>query len=414
MPLHSHFVSSFCAAASAVLCCLPITSFAQSSTSNLPAASDHSDRLYASPDLGRGKPSLNSDRNRLELPVSIAGFSTVALRDSQEWHHGSQQYQLVFDGQIYWFRGDRERDIFAAAPQQYAPVLGGDCVVTYVHTGERRLGRLEYGLIHSRRIYFFADSNQRELFRADPEQFSSSDLANRGKCLVSQLTQKRYVTGLPETAAVVNGLRYHFAGTHERNQFAANMSRFGVKRELAQARGDRTQQTLVPRPLNTSIDGQASEGSRSKLAIPLPKKDTEGSEDHHYVMEGYCPVSILDQGIWVRGNYRNLVKHEGRKYLLAGEKEKGLFLEAPERYTPALGGDCIVSQTDDRRVAPGGVYNSLVVEGRLYLFAGAEQKQTFLADPSRYIEQVDTTKKEIAENEAPSRDQPSEDPDSEK
>ena len=120
--------------------------------------------------------------------------------------------------------------------------------------------------------------------------------------------------------------------------------------------------------------------------MPLPKRAEDVADDHHYVMEGYCPVAIQEQGIWVRGNYRNLVKHEGRKYLVAGENEKQMFLAEPERYAPALGGDCIVSLSDDGKLVPGSVYHSLIVEGKLYLFAGSEQERAFKADPTDYFE----------------------------
>ncbi|MCH8855255.1 MAG: hypothetical protein IIA03_03190, partial [Proteobacteria bacterium] len=79
---------------------------------------------------------------------------------------------------------------------------------------------------------------------------ANGDLAHAGKCLVSQVDQGRDVTGLPETVAVVNGLRYHFAGAYQRGLFAANMAHYGVRRELLHAKGDRPVHSLTPKVTN--------------------------------------------------------------------------------------------------------------------------------------------------------------------
>ncbi len=396
--------SPSCAAVLAVVCCAPLPALAQG-VSSTPPRSDQSGRLFASPDLGRNKPFLISDVRDVELPVASGGFSTVALRDNQQWLPGVQKFQLVFDGQIYWFAGERDRDIFAAAPQQYAPVLGGDCVVTFVNTGERAMGKLEYGLTHARRIYFFAGPTEREQFRNDPDRYTDGDLTHEGRCLVSQIDQSRDVIGLPETVAVVNGLRYHFAGAYQRGLFASNMAHYGVRRELLHAKGDRPVHTLTPQVAKASPQRHREKVTKKKRATPLPKKSEEEADDHFYVMEGYCPVSIQEQGVWVRGNYQNLVKHDGRKYLVAGEEEKKMFLEDPEHYTPALGGDCIVTLTDSGKLVAGGVYNSLIVEGKLYLFAGPEEKLAFSADPTRYVKPT-ISAEELPADETPEESEP--------
>jgi YHS domain-containing protein len=167
------------------------------------------------------------------------------------------------------------------------------------------------------------------------------------------------------------------------------------------AKGDQPVHSLTPNLTNARSKDQQELAKQQKGVKPLPKKAEEEADDHHYVMEGYCPVSIQEQGIWVRGSYQNLVKYEGRKYLLAGEKEKQLFLEDTQRYVPALGGDCIVSLTDDGKLVPGSVYHTLIFEGKLYLFAGSDQEQAFHAEPTNYVEPAAETEEAPQESEAP-------------
>ncbi len=352
------------------------------------------DRLYAEPKLSGANPFLLSEFQNVQLPVAMGGFSVVALRDQQQWIPGQQQLQLIFDGQIYWFAGPRDRDIFAAAPHEYAPALGGDCVVTYVDTGQRTPGKLEFGLTHARRLYFFAGESERERFRRHPAYYATGDLANEGHCLVSQIDERKIVVGLPETVAIVGGLRYHFAGAHERRLFASDPSHYGVQRMLLTAPDQ--EKALSADPQAKSAQVHSGNQGMEKAASPRPKEDLEEPDEQHYAMEGYCPVSIQLQGIWVRGSYQNHVDHEGRRYLLAGDKEKKLFLEDPERYAPMLGGDCIVSKADEGKQTPGSVYHTLIYEGKLYLFAGPEQVRAFKADPTRYVEPLVTPQEDAA------------------
>lgn len=384
-----------------VCCSVATTGWGQIESRSSTPQGNATDRLYAAPDLGVSSPFLPANQQQVELPVALSGFSTVALRDQQKWIPGNPQFQLVFDGQIYFFSSERDRAIFTAAPQNYAPVLGGDCVVTYVSTGKRTMGKLEYGLIHARRLYFFAGPSELQQFREDSGRYANGDLANEGKCLVSHFEEGRDVTGMPETVALVNGLRYLFAGAYERNLFAANMARYGVERELLHPKSDQSVNPLRTDATSARSKVRRGASQQHQGAEPLPKASEKEEDDHQYVMEGYCPVSIQEQGVWVRGSYQNMVNHEGRKYLLAGEKEKKLFLENPERFAPALGGDCVVTLTDEGKLVAGSVYHPLIYEGKLYLFAGPDQVQAFKEHPEAYVENLPKEDETPAESEIP-------------
>src|SRR5262245_30210272 len=78
-------------------------------------------------------------------PVAAGGYCVVSLRDGREWRSGTPPFGVQFDGRHYFFAGERELEIFAAAPSVYAPVLSGDCIVTYAETGQRVAGRVEFG-----------------------------------------------------------------------------------------------------------------------------------------------------------------------------------------------------------------------------------------------------------------------------
>lgn len=343
---------------------------------SVPAAGQES-RVFATPQLTGQSPFRPSEFENLELPVALSGFSAVVLHRNQEWQMGTPHFQLIFDGQIYWFTSAREREIFAAAPLEYAPVLSGDCIVTFAEAGQRVQGQLQHGLLHAGRTYLFHSAEQLRRFQDNPSHYAESDLAHAGTCIVSQIDSGRELKGMPETTAMVNGLRYRFLGDYQRRLFASNMQRYGVQRQL-----------LVP------LKGNAPLASTSVTADP-ETKDVEAkqlnpdSEDEPnqptFMIDGYCPVTFITRGVWVRGSYQFETEFHGKSYLFVSGKEQQQFDSDPSKFLPALGGDCLVSLVDEQTNVPGSVYYAVNDEGgKLYLFAGAEQREAFLADPGKY------------------------------
>lgn len=317
----------------------------------------------------------------------------VALRDQQQWAAGLEQHQAVFDGHLYWFTDARQRAVFAASPEGYAPALGGDCIVTYAETGRRVSGDPQYGLLHQRRLYFFAGQNERDRFTANSARYSDADLANDGYCVVSKVDQQRLVKGLPETVAIVNGMRYHFFGAKPRAIFVANMQRYGVELPMS-SESSSAQGSELARP---SLDKNSSLNNQDQAATPKNslRSNAVGSSNSPLkasepAMGGYSPVSIRDAGQWILGDSKHQVEFDGEVYLIADEQQQALFLENPARYLPALGGDCVVTLVDDKLRVPGSVYFPAYYpsqeNGRLYLFATAEQKDAFKANPTNYAD----------------------------
>ena len=101
-------------------------------------------------------------------------------------------------------------------------------------------------------------------------------------------------------------------------------------------------------------------------------------------LKGYCPVSILEMRKWVKGDPAYRVVYDGHAYLFANEQGKKMFEANPAKYVPALGGDCVVALVKMGKRVPGDIRYSAVHDGRLFLFAGADAKKMFLADPATY------------------------------
>jgi YHS domain-containing protein len=326
------------------------------------------------------------------LPLAAKGFCVVTLRDRREWRSGDPRIGAEFDGRQYRFAGERERDIFGADPTSYAPVLGGDCVVTFAESQRRVAGRFEFGVVHRGRIYFLASEEAKSRFIADPARFADADLADGGRCPVSRVERARIVAGLPETAVLRGGLRWLFAGGYERSLFlqqpvryesgAAANNQASLAAETPVAGGDAHAETAATG--NEPPTGLATGGSTRSDDGAQGADGQDMFLSSQPAMGGYCPVTIRRKGIWIRGRYDYRIEASKLMFLTAGPEERDAFTADPAVFIPALGGDCVVSLVDRGERVRGSVYHASQYQKRLFLFADAESKARFDAGPAPY------------------------------
>jgi len=105
-------------------------------------------------------------------------------------------------------------------------------------------------------------------------------------------------------------------------------------------------------------------------------------------LEGYCPVTLVDKGTWVEGRAQWGARHRGRTYLFAGADQQRTFLADPDRYAPALSGDDPVLACDTGRQVAGQRRYGVTYQARTYLFSSPETRAAFAANPQRYTMRV--------------------------
>ncbi|WP_146452912.1 hypothetical protein [Bythopirellula polymerisocia] len=324
--------------------------------------------------------------------VVADGFCLVSLRDQRKWIQGNPNIQIIINDKIYLFAGMRERDIFAADPEHYFPVLDGDSIVTFVESGKRISGSLQYGLTYRDRIYFFCSASELAKFQAQPDRFLNADLVDQGHCVVSKVDEQKLVPGLPETVLTLDGLRYFFASALHRKIFASNLQRYvdsteATHRDLevrvGSSEGAGLSHGLDKNPKSVS-DYSRIEANPKDTSTSNNSLDSEEDTYVRAAVSGYCPVSIRKQGVWVRGKSRYEATFDGKIYHMAGPEELTQFRDNPVEYLPVLGGDSIVSFADQAVRVPGSAYHPLIAGDRLFLFADAVEKQTFKDNPDLY------------------------------
>jgi len=151
----------------------------------------------------------------------------------------------------------------------------------------------------------------------------------------------------------------------------------------------------TPKPAAQSAATAASPTNVATAATPA-EPDTYGSMP--VGLEGYCPVTLTEMGVWIEGRAQWGVRHRGRTYLFAGVEQQKAFLADPDRYAPALSGDDPVLAFDNGKSTPGQRRYGVTYQARTYLFTSPETRDAFAANPQRY-----TSGAMVAENRLPSK-----------
>jgi YHS domain-containing protein len=100
--------------------------------------------------------------------------------------------------------------------------------------------------------------------------------------------------------------------------------------------------------------------------------------------DGYCPVSLKTLNRWTEGNPEFGVIHRGRTFLFAGAEQRDQFRANPDSYSPVFAGLDPVLLLDEQKTVEGSRALGFRYGDAFYLFSSEETKQKFAANPQGY------------------------------
>ena len=177
---------------------------------------------------GTAPPMASGSRHDSADQVAMEGYCPVCVMEMKKWVRGSAQHAARYDGKVYYFPGERQKQMFLANPAKYVPALGGDCVVCAAKMSERVAGNIRYAAFYRNRLYLFPSDKQRAMFRQNPSKFADFDLALGGNCVVCLVEMNQQVPGKPEFTVVYHGMRYQFPGAKQRDMFLASPEKYAA------------------------------------------------------------------------------------------------------------------------------------------------------------------------------------------
>lgn len=123
-------------------------------------------------------------------------------------------------------------------------------------------------------------------------------------------------------------------------------------------------------------------------ALPSPRKPLPEAEKNVFMLEGYCPVTLVEEKRWTKGDKQWGVWHEAGLYLFATQKAMEKFYLNPSNYAVMAHGTDIVPLVDSQQVVPGSRKYGARYDGRNFLFANEKNREKFRQDPEKYLSQA--------------------------
>jgi len=146
-------------------------------------------------------------------------------------------------------------------------------------------------------------------------------------------------------------------------------------------------------PAMGQMNGSAIASAAGSAAADSGVMLTSGSElSPAAALEGDCPVTLLKETKWVKGNDQYGAMHRGRLYLFASDAAQAEFLRDPDSYSPLLAGYDPVIFHEQGRLQDGkkthGVFMTRQGKQQVVLFDNEETRAKFRANPAVYLESI--------------------------
>lgn len=105
-------------------------------------------------------------------------------------------------------------------------------------------------------------------------------------------------------------------------------------------------------------------------------------------LDGYDAVAYFTDGAPVRGNKDHAHQWRGARWLFASAEHRDAFIADPERYAPQYGGYCAWAVAQGY-TASGDPEVWAIVDGKLYVNYDEKIGRRWQADPRGFIERAD-------------------------
>ncbi|MEM0926184.1 MAG: thioredoxin family protein [Planctomycetota bacterium] len=137
--------------------------------------------------------------------------------------------------------------------------------------------------------------------------------------------------------------------------------------------------------VDASLQESNTNGLTSPEEIEMPSDLATKPE---LALQGYCPVTVIQEMKWLEGKAEFGVIHLGKLYLFVDEAAMQQFLADPIPYTPVLNGIDIVRFFEERKIVPGKrEWGSIdPIHNRMFFFADEEAMKHFEDKFQNYVD----------------------------
>lgn len=140
--------------------------------------------------------------------------------------------------------------------------------------------------------------------------------------------------------------------------------------------------------------GLSAAGDTIGRTMPPPPRVDEASPP--LALDGYCPVTLVEQNRMLKGDPQFGARHRGRTYLFADEIASEKFFADPDHYSPMFSGYDPVQLLDTHKWVPGHHKHGLRIGTRIFLFSSEQTLQQFWNEQERWLPASEQAMRELS------------------
>ncbi len=136
---------------------------------------------------------------------------------------------------------------------------------------------------------------------------------------------------------------------------------------------------------STQVSKADANSSNSAVAS---KPQASGTVDARLALAGYCPVSLVEDKQLSKGVKDHSVVHQGWVFHFDSPECRETFLANPHKFIPSNEGFCLVSELQGKGTLEGNPRFGAIFRERLYVFADEESRALFLKTPRKFVDSL--------------------------
>lgn len=131
--------------------------------------------------------------------------------------------------------------------------------------------------------------------------------------------------------------------------------------------------------------GEPAAGYYGAAVEAAPAFSPEAMKAPPIALDGYCPVTLVEQRTWCKGKTRHSATHRGRLFFFASAKAHETFLKDPDRFAPEMLGHDVVQFAEHKRWTRGKREYGVFYQDQIWLFESEDSRRKFKESPETYM-----------------------------
>jgi thiol-disulfide isomerase/thioredoxin len=104
--------------------------------------------------------------------------------------------------------------------------------------------------------------------------------------------------------------------------------------------------------------------------------------------EGHCLTSVVEERKLIKGTPEFESTYRGQSLYFRDDDQRDLFFETPEKYWPALDGQCLLSILESGETVQGKLQYAAVFRDQIWLMSDQEKMKQFIGSPADFVDQL--------------------------